>query len=110
MIKHEMVAMIARRAQASPTDVVNAFRLSTGEDLARLRASAAAGRCEELALQAHRLQGASELLGAEALTRAARRLQAAASRGDRAGLAGALALVEQEARALDTYLEALDVP
>lgn len=108
MINHELLDTMADGTRYSRADIVTAFRASTRQDLDRLRACVAADDCEAAALQAHRLRGASEMLGARGVANAARVFDEAAQARDGAAIAQACAALEREVAVLDAYLEALD--
>lgn len=104
MINQQLVIAIARRSGASQDEVMAAFRESVAQDMEQLR-MAAADR-SQLALHAHRLRGACEMLGANAVADAARLLEesAGSAHGDR--MHDALAALECEVQALDDLLRA----
>lgn len=102
-----LVAMAA--SMASPLgSIVAAFRASTRDDMEKLRTFVASGEREQLILQAHRLKGASQMIGASAVVEACDRLEAAALGGGAAAVAAAFADLERDVAVLDTCLETLD--
>lgn len=109
MIDHELLATLAASMRCPPGSVVRSFRSSTREDLARLRTFVAAAERKQIVLYAHRLKGASQMIGAASVAHASSALEATAGGGapqDR--IAGALAELERALSALDAYLETLD--
>ena len=104
MINQQLVIAIARRSGASQAEVVAAFRESVAQDMEHLRI-AAADRAQ-VALHAHRLRGACEMLGASAVADAARLLEesAGSAHGDR--MHDALVALKREVQALDASLRA----
>lgn len=108
MINEQLVEAMAIRARTSKGVIARSFRESTAEDMAKLRTCAVARTWGEVALHAHRLRGASEVMGATAMAEASRMLEAAALGADDARAASALDMLEREARSLDAYLENLD--
>lgn len=102
MINQQLVTAIAGRSGASEAEVMAAFRESVAQDMEHLRMTAADRA--QIALHAHRLRGACEMLGASAVADAARLLEEAASsaHGDR--MHDALAALECEVQALDDVL------
>jgi HPt (histidine-containing phosphotransfer) domain-containing protein len=103
MINQQLVIAIAGRSGASEAEVMAAFRESVAQDMANLR-TAAASDGAQLALHAHRLRGASEMLGASAVADAARLLEESAGSGHGDRMHDALAALECEVRALDEFL------
>jgi HPt (histidine-containing phosphotransfer) domain-containing protein len=107
MINQQLVTAIARRSGASQGEVVAAFRESVAQDMGNLRKAVASDR-PQVALHAHRLRGASEMLGAAAVADAARLLEECASGGAGDRMQAALAALECEVRALDEFLRTAD--
>lgn len=90
-----VINAIAVASDATPDAILRDFQESTGDDLASLRFAARAGAMEVVALHAHRICGARQMLGAGTLAHLSRLLQAAASRGEVPAVA---ALLESNAR------------
>jgi HPt (histidine-containing phosphotransfer) domain-containing protein len=107
MINEELVEAMAIRARTSKGVIARSFRESTAEDMAQLCTFAAARAWDRVALHAHRLRGASEVMGATPMAEASRMLEAAALGADDARAANALDMLEREVRSLDAYLENL---
>ncbi|HEX7888409.1 MAG TPA: Hpt domain-containing protein [Ramlibacter sp.] len=108
MINHDLVATMASSTGMTRHAVLEAFRASTRNDMAQLRALVAAGAHGPASVQAHRITGACEMLGAAAAARASRALEAAANDAPES-IASALALLEHEVQLLDACLGAPDV-
>jgi HPt (histidine-containing phosphotransfer) domain-containing protein len=107
MINQELVAAIAARSGVTPSEVLAAFRESTAQDMIELRGAASVPDAALVALHAHRLRGASEMLGAGKVGQAARLLEECAARGREDSLRDALAALESEVHALEARLRAL---
>ena len=104
MINQQLVIAIAGRSGASQAEVMAAFRESVAQDMEHLRTAAAAADCAQVALHAHRLRGACEMLGASAVAQAARLLEEGANSRDGDRMHDALAALEREVQALDLFL------
>lgn len=107
MINQDLVATMAASTGMTREAVLAAFRDSMRADLAQLRALVAAQAHAAAAVQAHRITGACEMLGAAAAAQACRALQAAA-RDTPGDLAPAFARLEREVQLLDEFLGASD--
>ena len=107
MINHELVDAMVAGTRSSRPAIIAAFRDSTATDMQRLRAAVAAQAGADIALNAHRLRGACEMLGAAAVAQASLALERAA-RTDPTGLHAAMRALEEQVRALDDYLGTLD--
>jgi HPt (histidine-containing phosphotransfer) domain-containing protein len=103
MINQQLVVAIAGRSGASQAEVMAAFRESVAQDMANLRTAAASDRAQ-VALHAHRLRGASDMLGASGVADAARLLEESAGSGNGDRMHQALAALECEVQALDDFL------
>jgi HPt (histidine-containing phosphotransfer) domain-containing protein len=109
MIKQELLAAMAASMRCPPAGIVRAFRASAREDVDKLRTFVAAADAERIVSYAHRLKGASQMLGATGVVDGCGALEVAVGAGgSRDRIARAFANLEREVQALDAYLENLD--
>lgn len=101
----DIIKAIAVASDATPDAILREFEQSTAEDMARLRSAVLAGAMDSVALHAHRICGASQMVGADALADCSRVLQAAAGRGDAPAVA---ALLESLQRAVGEFSQEVE--
>ena len=102
----DVIHAMAVASDATPDAILREFEESTAEDMARLRSAVLAGAMDSAALHAHRICGASQLVGADALADGSRVLQAAASRGDAPAVAALLQSLERAVSDFSQEVEA----
>jgi CheY-like chemotaxis protein len=107
MIDHGGLAAMAHGSVAGQAEIIAEFRRINGQDGASLRQAASRGDFIQTSILAHRIKGASMMLGAVQFAETCSLVSMAGRDGDRKAVDAALVFFEREMAELDGYLETL---
>jgi CheY-like chemotaxis protein/HPt (histidine-containing phosphotransfer) domain-containing protein len=108
MIDHERLAAIARGSDADQAEIVAEFRRINLQDTALLRDAVAKDDFAEITTLAHRMKGASMMLGATHFSEACSLVTMAGRAEDRKTMLYASEVLDREMTRLDEYLVGLN--
>lgn len=107
MIDHGRLAAMAHGSEAAQADIVADFRRINAQDAALLRQAVLQDDFTRISVLAHRIKGASEMLGAVHFAETCSLVSMAGRACDRTAVDASLAYFEREMAELDEYLGAL---
>lgn len=107
MIDHERLAAMAHGSAATQAEILADFRRINVQDAALLRQAIGQDDFAQISILAHRIKGASMMLGAAWFAETCSLVSMAGRGSDRKAAVSAMVFFEREMVALDGYLEAL---
>ncbi|HSV69410.1 MAG TPA: ATP-binding protein [Methylibium sp.] len=104
-LDRSVLAEIAGGDAAAQREILLDFRRVNDEDGLALRAAVSAADLPAVTRTAHRIKGASKMVGARELAHASRRIESASRRGDLDGVTTALAAFQAALQRLNSHLD-----